>query len=67
MRTQRFGAVVAAGPAGRAIIVVPFDPDEVWGVKAEHHVNGTVAGRRVRVRLSQGGSGWGFKIGRAHV
>jgi hypothetical protein len=30
MRTQRFGALVADGPGGRAIIVVPFDPDEVW-------------------------------------
>jgi hypothetical protein len=67
VRTQRFGAVVAAGPAGGAIIVVPFDPDEVWGVKAEHHVNGTVAGRRVRVRLSPGGSGWGFTLSSARV
>ncbi|HEX7161833.1 MAG TPA: hypothetical protein VF223_11440 [Trebonia sp.] len=36
MRTQRFSALVAAAPGGRAIIVVPFDPDEVWGAKAEH-------------------------------
>ncbi len=62
MRSQRFGALVAAGPGGRAIIVVPFDPDEVWGAKAEHHVNGTVAGRRVRVTLSPGGSGWAFTL-----
>ena len=26
------------------LLVVPFDPDEVWGVKAVHHVNGTVNG-----------------------
>ena len=62
MRSQRFGALVAACPGGRAIIVVPFDPDEVWGAKAEHHVNGTVAGRRVRVTLSPGGSGWAFTL-----
>jgi hypothetical protein len=67
MRTQRFGAVVAANPAGRAIIVVPFDPDEVWGAKAEHHVNGTVAGRRVRVRLSPGGNGWAFTLSLGRV
>ncbi len=67
MRTQRFGAVVAAGAGGGAIIVVPFDPDKVWGAKAEHHVNGTVAGRRVRVRLSPGGNGWAFTLSPARV
>jgi hypothetical protein len=67
MRTQRFGALVAAAPGGRAIIVVPFDPDEAWGAKAEHHVNGTVNGCRVRVRLAPGGSGWAFTLSPARV
>ncbi|MGH3199436.1 MAG: YdeI/OmpD-associated family protein [Streptosporangiaceae bacterium] len=67
MRARRFGALVAAGPGGRAIIVVPFDPDEVWGAKAEHPVNGTVGGRRVRVRLSPGGSGWAFTLSPARM
>jgi hypothetical protein len=67
MPTQRFAALVAAGPGGRAIIVVPFDPDKVWGTKAEHPVNGTVAGRRVRVRLSPGGSGWAFTLSPAQA
>jgi translation initiation factor IF-1 len=67
MRTQRFGALVAAGPNGRAIIVVTFDPDEVWGAKPEHPVNGTVDGRRVRVTLSPGGSGWAFTLSPARM
>ena len=67
MRVQQFRAQVTADARGHAVIVVPFDPDEVWGVKAEHHVNGTVAGRRVRVRLSPGGSGWGFTLSSARV
>jgi hypothetical protein len=67
MRTQRFGALVAAAPGGRAIIVVPFDPDEAWGAKAEHHVNGTVNGCRVRVRLAPGGDGWAFTLSPARV
>ena len=67
MRTQRFGAQVAAAPGGRAIVVVPFDPDEVWGAKAEHHVNGTVNGYRVRVRLAPGDSGWAFTLSPARV
>ena len=46
MRVQRFRAHAAAGPRGSAIIAVPFDPDEAWGAKAEHQVNGTVNGCR---------------------
>jgi hypothetical protein len=67
MRTQRFGAIVADGPGGRAIIVVPFDPDEVWGAKAVHHVNGTVEGTRVRVTLSPGSAGWAFALSPSRV
>ena len=62
MRTQRFGALIAAGPRGRAIIVVPFDPDEVWGAKSAHPVNGTVGGRRVRGTISPGDGGWVFTV-----
>jgi Bacteriocin-protection, YdeI or OmpD-Associated/Domain of unknown function (DUF1905) len=67
MSTQRFGALVADGPGGRAIIVVPFDPDEVWGAKAVHHVNGTVNGTRVRVTLSPGGAGWSFILSPSRI
>jgi hypothetical protein len=67
MRTRRFSALVAAGPGGRAMIVVPFDPDEAWGGKAAHPVNGTVDGRRVRVTLVPGGSGWAFTLSPARV
>ena len=62
MRVQRFGAHVAAGPGGRAVIAVPFDPDQVWGAKAEHPVGGTIDGRRVRGRVSPSGSGWAFTV-----
>jgi hypothetical protein len=60
MRVQRFGARVAAGPGGRAVIAVAFDPDEAWGAKAEHPVGGTVNGRQVRGRIVPGGGGWVF-------
>jgi hypothetical protein len=63
MRAQRFGAVVAAGPRGRAVIVVPFDPDEVWGTKAEHPVGGTIDGQRIRGRVVRDGGGWTFTLG----
>ena len=67
MSTQRCSARVTAGTGGRAVVVVPFDPDEVWGVKAAHHVNGTVNGCRVRVTLSPGGGGWAFTLGQARA
>jgi hypothetical protein len=53
---------VAAGPRGGGIIAVPFDPDETWGAKAQHHVNGTVNGRRVRVTIAPGDGGWAFPL-----
>ncbi len=58
MGPEQFRAVIAAGPRGRAVIAVPFDPDKAWGAKADHPVGGTIEGRRVRGRLSPGGSGW---------
>jgi len=67
MRTQRFSAVVAAGPGGRAAIVVSFDPDEVWGAKAGHPVSGTVDGKRVRVTLAPSDSGWAFTLSPSRV
>jgi hypothetical protein len=63
MRAQRFDAFVAAGPRGRAVIEIPFDPDEVWGAKAEHPVGGTIDGRRVRGRVVRDGGQWTFSLG----
>jgi hypothetical protein len=62
MGVQRFAARVAAGPRGSAVIAVPFDPDRVWGAKAEHPVGGTVNGGRVRGRVAPEGGGWVFTL-----
>jgi hypothetical protein len=67
MRVKRFDARIAAGPGGHALILVPFDPDAEWGVKAVHHVNGTVNGCRVRVTLHPGDGGWGFTMNPARM
>jgi Bacteriocin-protection, YdeI or OmpD-Associated/Domain of unknown function (DUF1905) len=58
MGSQCFRAVIAAGPGDRAVIMMPFDPDEVWGAKANHPVSGTIDGCRVRTRLMPTDSGW---------
>jgi hypothetical protein len=62
MLVQRFRVQVTADSRGRAVIAVPFDPDEAWGAKAVHHVNGTVNGCRVRVTIGPGDSGWAFTL-----
>ncbi len=43
-------------------VPVPFDPDEVWGTKREHHIGGTIAGVRVRARLRKDDCGWSFSV-----
>jgi hypothetical protein len=67
MNVRRFSTVVAVGPRGDGVIVVAFDPDEAWGAKAVHHVNGTVNGHRVRPTLSPGGEGWAFTLSSARM
>lgn len=62
MSPQQFRAVVTAGPRDRALIAVPFDPDETWGAKADHPVGGTIDGKRVRGRLSPAGDGWALTV-----
>ncbi len=57
MGSQRFRAVIA-GPRNSAVIVVPFDPDEAWGAKADHPVSGTIGGCRIRARVVPAGRGW---------
>ena len=67
MCVKRFGTHIAAGPRGDAVIAVPFDPDEAWGAKAVHRVNGTVNGCRVRVTLASGDNGWAFSLSPARI
>jgi hypothetical protein len=68
MRAQQFRSHVTADATGRAVITIPFDPDETWGAKAFHPVGGTiqtVAGvscRRLRGRLTSHGSRWVFTV-----
>jgi hypothetical protein len=48
MKARRFTATVSTIGQDRVYVPVPFDPDEVWGVKPRHHVTGTVNGQRIR-------------------
>ncbi|MGI5240912.1 YdeI/OmpD-associated family protein [Dactylosporangium sp. CA-139066] len=63
--TRTFTATVAAGPRGRLVVPVPFDPDEAWGAKARHLVGGTVGGRRVRGEVERTADGPALVMGPA--
>jgi bacteriocin resistance YdeI/OmpD-like protein/uncharacterized protein DUF1905 len=62
MASQRFRTVIAAGPGDSAVVMVPFDPDEAWGAKASHPVNGTIGGCRIRARLVPADCGWALTL-----
>jgi hypothetical protein len=55
---MRFGATVEADGRGRVVVLVPFDPDEVWTPKPRHHVGGTVNGCRVRGVIERRDGAW---------
>ena len=57
---MRFAAQVAAGPKGRALLAIPFDPNEAWGAKAEHRVGGLINGNRVRGSITREQDEWVF-------
>lgn len=64
MTPQRFKApVTQAGK--RAFIVLPFNPDEVWGTKQRHHVTGSVNGHTVRGALGSENSRFTLPLGAA--
>jgi hypothetical protein len=69
MRARQFNAHVATDSAGRAVIVIPFDPDEAWGAKAFHPVGGRIeplagadCNRGLRGRVTPDGGGWVFAL-----
>lgn len=63
MGPEHFTTTVAARGRDGLLVPVPFNPDEVWGVKLRHHVNGTVNGIRVRAVVERIGDGFGFTLG----
>jgi hypothetical protein len=62
MGSQRFRGVIAGGLRDSAVIIVPFDPDQAWGAKADHPVSGTVGDCRIRTRLVPADGGWALSL-----
>ena len=51
MGTQTFDATVTV-MNGKVVIVLPFDPNQVWSIKERHHINGTINAHTVRGPLA---------------
>jgi len=64
MTTQNFKAVVSKA-GSRVFIPIPFNPNEVWGVKGRHHIMGTVNGYGVRGSLGSDGTQYFLLLGAA--
>src|SRR5688500_20335772 len=64
MTTQRFKTVIAKS-GSRTFIPIPFNPNEVWGVKQRHHITGTVNGHKVRGSLGSDGQQYFLPLGAA--
>jgi hypothetical protein len=63
--SMRFTTTVTTDGRRRVLVPVPFDPDEAWGPKREHHVHGTVDGMGVRAVVEPLGDGHGILLGPA--
>lgn len=63
--SQRFTVTLVGDRRRRVFVPVPFDPDAVWGGKAEHHIHGTVNGMAVRGVIEPLDDGRGFVLGPA--
>src|SRR4030095_10142030 len=64
MKPRRFkGSMTKAG--NRAIITIPFDPDEAWGPKDRHYISGSVNVHVVRGQLQSDGAQFFLSLGPA--
>ena len=64
MITQNFKAVVSKSGT-RVFVPIPFNPNEVWGVKVRHHIRGTVNNYQVRGSLGSDGTQYFLLLGAA--
>jgi Bacteriocin-protection, YdeI or OmpD-Associated/Domain of unknown function (DUF1905) len=63
--SRSFTATVTLGPTGRAMLPIPFSPNEVWGAKSDHRVAGTVKRFPVRAVVEAFGDGHAIVLGPA--
>jgi hypothetical protein len=64
MTTQRFKTMVSK-EGSRTYLAIPFNPNEVWGVKQRHHITGFINGCAVRGSLGSDGTQYFLPLGAA--
>ena len=64
MPTQHFKTTVTKSGT-KVFITIPFDPNDVWGIKQRHHITGSVNGYPVRGSLGSDGTQFFLPLGAA--
>ncbi|MCI0556436.1 MAG: YdeI/OmpD-associated family protein [Anaerolineae bacterium] len=64
MTTQRFKTIISKSGT-RTFIALPFNPNDVCGVKGRHYITGTVNGHAVRGSLGSDGTQYFLPLGAA--
>ena len=64
MSSQQFKTVISKS-GSRVFIALPFNPNDVWGVKGRHYIKGTVNGYQVRGSLASDGTQYFLPLGAA--
>jgi hypothetical protein len=64
LTTQHFKTTIAKAGT-RIFIALPFDPNDIWGVKQRHYITGTVNGHKVRGSLGSDGEQYFLPLGAA--
>lgn len=62
MSTQHFETIIKKSGA-RTFIEIPFNPNEVWGIKQRHYITGSVNGCKVRGSLVLDGHYYFLSLG----
>ncbi len=62
---KHFRATIDGSEKGRAFVVLPFDPAELWGARECFYVAGTINGKKFRRRLDQSAKGHFLPLGPA--
>jgi hypothetical protein len=65
-QARSFQVRVEGSEKGRVYVVLPFDPESVWGPRPRYHVRGTIDGKGVRGALEKSGKGYFLPLGPAY-
>ncbi len=65
MSVQTFMASLVERKGGGVAIQIPFDPPGVWGPRDRYDVTGSIAGQKVRGKLTRRDDGYWLEMGPA--